>query len=221
MSWESSVVYYRLINEFLRDRLGGLHSAELVMWSFDFHRIEKLQSEARWDEASVEIVAAGERLKACGAEILMICCNTMHLMADDVENATGLPLVHIADATAEAVKAKGIQRVALLGTRYTMEKDFYRGRMVDRYGLDVVVPDDADRKTVNDIIYDELCRGIVTPESKSGYLETVGRLQERGAQGLILGCTEIGLLIGQEDVDLPVFDSLEIHARAAVEAALG
>jgi len=220
MSWESTVVYYRLINEHTRDRLGGLHSARLLMWSFDFHEIELLQSQGRWDEARTRLVEVAQLLAAGGAEILMICCNTMHLMADHIERATGLPLVHIADATAAAVQAAGVERVALLGTGYTMEKDFYRGRMVDRHGLDVLIPDADDRRVVHDIIYDELCRGVVRPESRARYLEIVGRLRVRGAEGLILGCTEIGMLIGDGDLDLPVFDSLAIHARAAVDAAL-
>jgi aspartate racemase len=220
MSWESTVIYYRLINQYLRDRLGGLHSAQLLMWSFDFHEVELLQSEGRWDEASTRMVDAAQRLKTGGAEILMICCNTMHLMADDIEAATGLPLVHIADATAASVKERGVGRVALLGTGYTMEKEFYRGRMEDRHGLEVLIPGSNDRKIVHDIIYDDLCRGVVRPEAKTRYLEIVDRLLDRGAEGLILGCTEIGLLIGQNDLDVPVFDSLEIHAKAAVDAAL-
>jgi aspartate racemase len=220
MSWESSVEYYRLINQNVRDRLGGLHSAQLLMWSFDFHEVEELQSGSRWNEARELLVAAADRLKTGGAEILVICCNTMHLMADDIERATGLPLVHIADATAAAVKDRGVRRVALLGTGYTMEKDFYRGRMVDRHGLEVLIPEPEDRKVVHDVIYEELCRGIVRPESRARYLEIVGRLRVVGAEGLILGCTEIGMLIGDQQLDLPVFDSLTIHAAAAADAAL-
>jgi len=220
MSWESTAVYYRLLNELARERLGGLHSAQLLLWSFDFDEIERCQADGRWDDATRMMVEAAQRLKSGGAEILVICTNTMHRMAGDVEAATGLPLVHIADATATAVKDRGIHRVALLGTAFTMEQDFYRGRLVDRHGLEVLIPDAEDRTTVHDIIYDELCRGVVRPESRARYLEIVGRLRDRGAEGVILGCTEIGLLIGQDDVDVPVFDSLPIHAQAAVKAAL-
>jgi aspartate racemase len=221
MSWKSTAVYYRLINELVRERLGGLHSAQLLMWSFDFEMVERCQAEDRWDEATEMMVDAAQRLKSGGAEILVICTNTMHRMADDVEAATGLPLVHIADATAEAIKARGIHRVALLGTAYTMEQDFYRGRLVDRHGLEVVIPDDEDRRTIHDVIYDELCQGEVRRESRARYLEIVGRMRTRGAKGVILGCTEIGLLIGQDDLDVKVFDSTEAHVAAAVEAALG
>jgi aspartate racemase len=220
MSWESTAVYYRLINELVRERLGGLHSAQLLMWSFDFEEVERCQAEDRWDEATEMMVGAARRLEAGGAGILVICTNTMHRMADEVEEATGLPLVHIADATAEAVRARGVGRVGLLGTAYTMEQDFYRGRLIDRHGLQVVIPEKADRRTVHDVIYDELCQGEVRRESRARYLEIVGRLRTHGAEGVILGCTEIGLLIGQNDLDIPVFDSTEVHAAAAVDAAL-
>ena len=220
MSWESTAVYYRLINELVRERLGGLHSAQLLMWSFDFEAVERCQAEDRWDEATEKMVGAARPLEAGGADILVICTNTMHRMADEVEAATGLPLVHIADATAKAVKARGIERVGLLGTAYTMEQDFYRGRLIDRHGLQVFIPEQTDRRMVHDVIYDELCQGEVRRESRARYLEIVGRLRTRGAEGVILGCTEIGLLIGQNDLDIPVFDSTEAHAAAAVEAAL-
>jgi aspartate racemase len=220
MSWESTAVYYKRINELVRERLGGLHSARLLMWSFDFEEVERCQAEDRWDEATEMMVDASRRLKAGGADILVICTNTMHRMADEVEAATGLPLVHIADATADAVTARGISCVGLLGTAYTMEQDFYRGRLIDRHKLKVVIPEAADRRTVHDAIYNELCQGEVRRESRARYLEIVGRLRTRGAEGVILGCTEIGLLIGREDLDIPVFDSTEAHAAAAVEAAL-
>jgi len=220
MSWESTAVYYTLINELVRERLGGLHSAQLLMWSFDFDEVERCQAEDRWDEATEMMVGAARRLEAGGADILVICTNTMHRMADEVEAATGLPLVHIADATAEAVKARGVGRVGLLGTAYTMEQDFYRGRLIDRHGLQVVIPEETDRRTVHDVIYDELCQGEVSRESRARYLEIVGRMRTHGAEGVILGCTEIGLLIGQNDLEIPVFDSTEVHAAAAVEAAL-
>jgi aspartate racemase len=220
MSWESTVVYYRLINELVRERMGGLHSAQLLMWSFDFEEVERCQAEDRWDEATEMMVGAARRLEAGGADILVICTNTMHRMADEVEAATGLPLVHIADATAEAVRARGVGRVGLLGTAYTMEQDFYRGRLINRHGLQVVIPEEADRRTVHDVIYDELCQGEVSRKSRVRYLEIVARMRTHGAEGVILGCTEIGLLIGKNDLDIPVFDSTEAHAAAAVEAAL-
>ena len=220
MSWESTAVYYKLINELVRERLGGLHSAQLLMWSFDFEEVERCQAEDRWDEATELMVDAARRLKAGGADILVICTNTMHRMADEVEATAGLPLVHIADATAAAVTTRGIERVGLLGTAYTMEHDFYRGRLIDRHGLKVVIPEESDRRRVHDVIYDELCQGEVRRESRARFLEIVGRLRTHGAEGVILGCTEIGLLIGQNDLDIPVFDSTEAHAAAAVEAAL-
>ncbi len=220
MSWESTAVYYRLINEHVRDRLGGLHSAQLLLWSFDFDDVERCQAEERWDEATGLMVDAARRLARAGAEVLVICTNTMHRMADEVEAATGLPLVHIADATAAVVLERGLRRVALLGTAYTMEQEFYRGRLEERHGLEVLVPGANDRAMVHDVIYEELCQGLVNPESKAAFVDIVGKLRLRGAEGVILGCTEVGLLIGQHDLELPVFDSTAIHAEAAVAVAL-
>jgi aspartate racemase len=220
MSWESSAEYYRLINEAVRDRLGGTHSAECVLYSFDFHRIEEMQEADDWDRASQALQAAGRGLAAAGAELVVICTNTMHVMADDVASASGLPLVHIADATAAAIKRDGLTRVAVLGTRYTMEGDFYTGRLAERHGLETLVPPEPDRTLIHDVIFDELVQGIVTAESRHRYVEVIERLAAAGAEGIVLGCTEIELLITADDVALPVYPTTAIHAAAAVEAAL-
>lgn len=220
MSWESTAVYYRLINDGVRARLGGLHSAPLLLYSFDFEEIERCQAEGRWEDATRLMVDAGRRLAAGGADILVICTNTMHRMAEEVEAATRLPLLHIADATAAAVLESGLGRVGLLGTAFTMEQTFYRGRLEERHGLEVLVPEADERALIHRVIYEELCQGIVTPESKGAFLAIVDGLRKRHAEGVILGCTEIGLLISQEDVDVPLFDSTVIHADAAVAVAL-
>jgi aspartate racemase len=221
MSWESTAVYYRLLNEIVRARLGGLHSAELLLWSFDFHEVEACQSAGRWDQATALMVAAAGRLERGGAELLLICTNTMHKMAAEVQAAVSVPLLHIADATAAPIKQRGLGKVGLLATAYTMEQDFYRGRLTADHGLKVLVPDAAGRKIVHDIIYDELCRGVIRPESKARYQEIVADLLAEGAEGVILGCTEVGLLIGEDDVPAPVFDTTFLHAQAAVDLALG
>ncbi|WP_191061784.1 aspartate/glutamate racemase family protein [Geminicoccus harenae] len=220
LSWESSAVYYRLLNEAVRARRGGLASARLLLWSFDFAEIEAMQAEGNWEGATGAMCEAGTRLAAGGADLLLIASNTMHKMADAVAAASGLPLVHIADATGQAIRQTGCRRPALLATAYTMEQDFYRGRLAERFGLDVRVPEAADRQRVHRIIYDELCQGIVRPESKASYLEIIGRLRAAGADSVILGCTEICLLIGQADLDCPVFDTTGLHAEAAVALAL-
>ena len=220
MSWESTAVYYRLLNEIVRERLGGLHSARLLLWSFDFHEVEACQAAGRWDEATTLMVAAARRLETGGAEILLIGTNTMHKMAEEVQAAVSIPLLHIADATADPIKRRDLAKVGLLATAYTMEQDFYRGRLEARHGLEVLVPDAAGRKVVHDIIYDELCRGVIRPESKARYQEIVEDLLAEGAQGVILGCTEVGLLIRDGDVPAPVFDTTRLHAEAAVDMAL-
>ena len=220
LSWESSAEYYRLINEAVRARLGGLHSARLLMWSFDFAEIEALQHVGRWDEATRLMIDAAQRLERGGADFVMICSNTMHRMADDIQTAIGIPLIHIADPTAERIQSSGFSRVGLLGTAFTMEQDFYKGRLTDRYRLDVVVPDEADRAALHRIIYEELVRGKVEPESRQVYRDVMARLVERGAEAIILGCTEIMLLVGAEDSAVPLFDTTTIHAEAAVERAL-
>jgi len=220
MSWKSSAEYYRLINEDVQTRLGGLHSARCLMWSFDFADIETLQRTDRWDEAADLIVDAAQRLERGGATFLVIATNTMHIAAPQVQAATSLPLLHIADPTAEAIKAAGLQRVGLLGTAFTMEQDFYKGRLALEHGLDVLVPDATDRATVHRIIYEELVRGQINEASRQAYREVIARLVTRGAEAIILGCTEIMLLIGPEDSAVPLYDTTRLHAEAAVARAL-
>ena len=220
MSWESSIEYYRIINEAVKEKLGDLHSAKSLMYSVDFAEIEVLQREGRWQEATRAMVEAARSVEAGGADFLIICTNTMHKMADEVQKSIAIPLLHIADATAEAIKARGLQRVGLLGTRFTMEEDFYRGRLVEKHALEVLVPDAAEREIVHRIIYDELVLGRIVPASKAEYLRIIGGLAEAGAEGIILGCTEIGLLVSQADSRLPLFDTTRIHALAAVQYAL-
>ena len=219
MSWESSIEYYRIINQRVRERLGGYHSARSVMLSFDFHEIEQLQHTGDWDEAGRRLADAACRLEAAGAELLVLCTNTMHRLADEVQAAVGIPLVHIADATAQAIRALAIGRVGLLGTRYTMEQDFYRGRLA-RHGLEVLVLDPPALEAVHRIIYDELVHGIVRPASRTLYLEVIDALTGRGAQAVILGCTEIELLIKDGDADIPLLETARIHAETAADVAV-
>nr|WP_283949828.1 aspartate/glutamate racemase family protein [Limobrevibacterium gyesilva] len=220
MSWESSAEYYRIINESVRDRLGGLSSARCLMWSFDFAEIEALQHAGRWDDATALMIEAAQRLERGGADFLLICTNTMHRMADQVQAAIRMPLLHIADPTAERLRAAGMRRVGLLGTAFTMEQDFYKGRLVERHGLEVLVPEEEDRATVHRVIYDELVQGRVEPASRQAYRQVIARLAERGAEAVILGCTEIMLLVQPEDSAVPLYDTTAIHAEAAVELAL-
>jgi aspartate racemase len=220
MSWESSLEYYRILNEAVKERLGDLHSARCLMFSVDFADIELLQREGRWEEATQAMMDAARSVEAGGADFLIICTNTMHKMADEVQQAIGIPLLHIADATAEAIKSRGLRRVGLLGTRFTMEEDFYRGRLVEKHALEVLTPESADREIVHRIIYDELVLGRSEPASKAEYLRIIDRLAHSGAEAIILGCTEIGLLVSQADCSLPLFDTTRIHALAAVQFAL-
>jgi len=220
MSWESSLVYYRFINEAVKERLGDLHSAKSLMYSVDFAEIEVLQREGRWQDATRVMIEAARAVEAGGADFLIICTNTMHKMADEVQASITIPLLHIADATAEAIQARGYRRIGLLGTRFTMEQDFYRGQLVEKYGLDVLIPESADREIVHRVIYDELVLGKIEPASKAEYLRIIATLGQAGAEGIILGCTEIGLLVSQADCSLPLFDTTRIHALAAVEYAL-
>ncbi|HLV35825.1 MAG TPA: aspartate/glutamate racemase family protein [Spirillospora sp.] len=220
MSWESSLLYYQIINETVRERLGGLHSAQCLLWSFDFAEIEALQVAGDWAQAAQRMIDAAQRLERAGAECLVICTNTMHRMADEVQAAVSVPLLHIADATADKVRAEGIRRVALLGTRYTMEQDFYKGRLIERYGLNVLIPDADGIQAVHDIIYNELVRGIVREPSRQQYQRVIDQLAEQGAEGVILGCTEITLLVKPEHSPLPLFDTTYLHAVAAVDWAL-
>lgn len=221
MSWESSIEYERIINERVRERVGGVASADLVIRSFNFADIEVLQESGRWDEAGRVLAEAAVALQDAGAEAIVICTNTMHLLADVVQAAIDVPVLHIADATAAAVRAAGIEVIALLGTRYTMEQDFYVGRLRDRHGLTVLVPDSSERALVHDVIYDELVRGVINPASKQAYVDIIAGLVEQGAQGVIAGCTEIELLIDQDDLTVPLFPTARIHAEAAVDVALG
>lgn len=217
MSWESTVPYYRLINEGIKARLGGLHSAKLVLYSVDFAEVEQLQSAGRWQEAGQMLAQAAQSLQAAGAQGLVLCTNTMHKVADAIESAVDLPLIHIADATAQAVQTANLQRVGLLGTRFTMEQDFYKARLQNAFGLDVLVPEPADRDEVHRIIYQELCLGQVHGASRDIYREVIQRLIAQGAQGIILGCTEIGLLVDATDSAVPLFDTTALHAQAAVD----
>lgn len=221
MSWESTVPYYRLVNETVRERLGGLHSARIVLYSVDFAGIERLQHAGRWDEAGAALAAAALALQAAGADFLVLCTNTMHRVAAAIEAAVRIPLLHIADPTAAAIRRAGLRTVGLLGTRFTMEQDFYAGRLRDRHGLAVLVPDASDREQVHRIIYEELCMGRIQGASREAYQHIMAGLAARGAQGIVLGCTEISLLVGANDATLPLFDTTALHARAAAERALG
>ena len=220
MSWESSSEYYRLVNEGVKARLGGLHSARCVMVSVDFAEVETLQHQGRWAEAADLLAAAAQSVERGGAEFLVICTNTMHKVAEAVQNRVQIPLLHIADATAELVKAAGIERIGLLGTRFTMEEEFYKGRLTQKYGLDVLVPEAASREIVHRVIYEELVLGQIEAASKQQYLAIIEQLIAQGAEGVILGCTEIGLLVQPSDARVPLFDTTRIHAEAAVEYAL-
>ena len=220
MSWESSIIYYQLINVDVKARLGGLHSAKSVMYSVDFADIVPLQRANNWPELDKKMVEAARHVEGGGADFIVICTNTMHKCVDAIEKNVKIPVLHIADVTAEKVKAANLNKVGLLGTRFTMEDDFYKNRLVDKYGLEVIVPTEEERKDVHRIIFDELCVGKIKPESRERYREIIDHLVSRGAQGIILGCTEIGLLIGEKDSSVPLFDTAKIHAAAAVEYAL-
>jgi aspartate racemase len=220
MSWESTLPYYRQINELVKQRLGGLHSARIVLYSVDFHDIERLQHSGNWDEAGRMLAAAALALEAAGADFLVLCTNTMHKVAPAIEAAVRIPLLHIADATAAEIRRTGLRRVGLLATRFTMEQDFYCRRLEERHGIRVIVPNGPDREVVHRIIYDELCLGSIRADSRDRYREIIGRLAGSGAEGIIFGCTEIGLLVSPADAPVPVFDTTAIHAANAVEFAL-
>lgn len=220
MSWESTVPYYRMINEHVKQQLGGLHSAKLFLYSVDFYEIEKLQMAGDWQQAGEILGNSANALARAGAEVIVVCTNTMHKVADDIERIGGLPLLHIADATAEKIKGQGLRKIGLLGTRFTMEQDFYRGRLQDIHQIEVVTPDEADRAIVHRIIYEELCLGIVNDASREEYRQIIAKLEQQGVEGIILGCTEITLLVGAADASVPVFDTTAIHALAAAEFSL-
>lgn len=220
MSWESTVGYYRALNEGVKQALGGLHSAQIALVSVDFEPIERMQHAGDWAGTARVLADAARQVQAAGAEGLLICTNTMHKVAPDIEAAIDIPVLHIADATARVLVDAGIQRVGLLGTGFTMEEAFYKGRLAERFGLEVIVPEAAERARVHRVIYEELCLGRIEPASRADYLTIIEALAARGAQGVILGCTEIGLLVSQADTDVPLFDTTAIHARAAVDWAL-
>jgi len=219
MSWQSTAEYYRILNELAAERLGGLHSARCLLYSVDFAAIEAMQAEGRWEDAARELTAAAKALDAGGAEFVVLCTNTMHKVAGEISGGISVPLLHLADATAAAVRAADVGTVGLLGTRFTMSESFYRGRIAS-HGLDVLVPGEEDRRIVHDVIYDELCLGVVREESRAAYREVIARLVERGAEGVILGCTEIELLVGPEDGAVPVFPTTRLHCEAAMDLAL-
>ena len=220
MSWESTVVYYQLLNRMARERLGGLHSAKLLLWSFDFAEIEALQAAGDWARATEAMVEAAQNLERGGADCIVICTNTMHKMAGEVQAGVGIPLIHIADTTAAAIKSAGAKRPLLLATGYTMEQDFYKCRLRDTHAIDVCVPDADGRAEVHAIIYDELCQGVISAKSKGRYLQIIEKATRNDADSVIFGCTEVGLLIGQDDLSVPAFDSTRLHAIAALEFAL-
>ncbi len=219
MSWESTVTYYQMINEGIKDSLGGLHSAKVLLYSVDFFEIEALMSRGAWDEAAELLGDVAQRLEEAGADMILICTNTLHKVAPQVQSRIRVPLVHIAEAAAEELLSKGITRVGLLGTKYTMTQEFYREKLTER-GIDVLIPEGEEIDLVNRVIFDELCLGVVKEDSKAAYLKVIANLQARGAQGILLGCTELGLIVSQEDVSLPLFDTTVIHAKKAVELAL-
>lgn len=220
MSWESTTDYYRLINTLVKQHLGGLHSAKIVLYSVDFAEIETLQQQGNWQQAAQLLTEAALNIEKASADFLVICTNTMHIVAEQIQQKINIPLVHIADATGEALLAQNIKTVGLLGTAFTMEKEFYKGRLTNNYGLNVITPNEQDRQQVHQIIYHELCVGSIKPESKQTYLAIIDKLVAEGAEAIILGCTEIGMLIKQQDTKIPLFDTTSIHAEKAVKLAL-
>jgi aspartate racemase len=220
MSWESTIPYYRIINEVVKERLGGLHSAKIVLYSVDFHEIERLQHSGEWDEAGRLLAKAASALQAAGANFIVLCTNTMHKVSPALESAVSIPLLHIADATAEEIRRAGLRKAGLLGTRFTMEQEFYKDRLRDKHGLDVLIPNDSDRATVHRIIYEELCQGKVLDASLEHYQRIIRSLIDRGVEAIILGCTEISMLVGPKDSSVPLFDTTRIHAQKAAEWAL-
>ncbi len=221
VSWESTVTYYSAINQGIKEKLGGLHSAKIALYSVDFAEIEQMQVKGEWDKAGEVLTNAAQSVEAAGADCVLICTNTMHKVADQIERAIHIPLLHIADATAATLKQQGINRIGLLGTRFTMEQDFYKSRLTEHYGIDVIIPEENEREIVHKVIYEELCLGQLNSSSKSAYLQIIESLYQQGAQGVILGCTEIGLLVQQQDTKVPLFDTTRLHVDAAVEYALG
>ncbi|MHA2244736.1 MAG: aspartate/glutamate racemase family protein [Candidatus Hodarchaeales archaeon] len=220
MSWESSLEYYRIINETVKEKLGGLHSAKSIMYSFNFKEIKSLQHQGKWAELAELIIEVAQKLEKGGAELIVICTNTVHKVADKVQESISIPIVNIIDVTAENINKQEIRKIGLLGTKFTMEEDFYQERLVKKYSLEVLIPEEEERQVVHNIIFDELVVGQIKEKSKSFLIEIIQKLKTRGAEGIILGCTEIPLLIKQEDSDIPLFDTTRIHARSAVRVAL-
>ncbi|WP_406734631.1 aspartate/glutamate racemase family protein [Vibrio scophthalmi] len=220
MSWESTTSYYKAINEGVKAKLGGLHSAKICLYSVDFHEIEQLQHQGRWDDTAEILSQAAQSVQAGGADFVLICTNTMHKVASVIEQAISIPILHIADATAMQLVSDGVTKVGLLGTRFTMEQDFYKQRLTEQFGIEVVIPDEPQRNLVHDVIYNELCQGIVSETSRQEYLQIIASLAEQGAQAVILGCTEIALLVEQSHTSVPLYDTTQIHAEAAVMHAL-
>ncbi len=220
MSWESTVPYYRLINELVKERLGGLHSAKVILLSVDFHEVERLQRAARWDEAGALLADGARALESAGADFLVLCTNTMHKVAPAIETAVSIPLLHIADATAESILRTRVRTVGLLGTRFTMEQEFYRDRLRGVHGIDVLIPEQKDREVIHQVIYDELVLGKLLPASRDAYRKIIAKLVGQGAEGIVLGCTEISLLVSQDDSPVPFFDTTRIHAQSAVARSL-
>lgn len=221
ISWVSTLEYYRIINETVKDKLGGFHSAKLILYSVDFDEVEKLQAQGKWSEATECMIDAAQRIKKGGADFILICANTMHMMAEEVQESVKIPLLHIADATAEKIKRYHMKKVGLLGTRFTMEKDFYKERLQKKHGLEVIIPDEEERQVLHDILYSELCIGDMKQLSKEKFKKIINNLVTEGAEGVILGCTEIPLLVDQKEYEITLFDTTAIHAQAAVKYALG
>lgn len=220
MSWESSLEYYRRLNEAVREKLGGFHSAQCVMYSVDFAEIEELQKEGNWEESARILIDAAQKVEKSGADAILLCTNTMHKLADEIQQTINVPLLHIADATAEKIKEKQLKKIGLLGTKFTMEEDFYKGRLERKHGLEVIVPDEKERQVIQEVIFNELCIGQIQEKSRDRFRAIIKGLAAKGARGIILGCTEIPLLVKQEDSEVPLFDTTRIHAEAAVEYAL-
>jgi aspartate racemase len=220
MSWESTSEYYKIINETVKEQLGGLHSAKIWMYSVDFSELEEQQRLAKWHESTEIMIDIAQGLETAGADFLIICTNTMHKMADEVQQRIKIPILHIADATASVIKAKKIHKIGLLGTRFTMEENFYAGRLTHRHGFEVLIPDPPDRQIIHRVIYDELCLGIIREDARKQFIRIMEKLVQQGAEGIILGCTEIGLLIQPDDSQVPLFDTTSIHATAAAKYAL-
>lgn len=220
MSWESTLEYYRIINETVKEKLGGFHSAKMVLYSVDFAEVEALQHRGEWDKAAVLLTEAARRVEAAGADLALLATNTMHRVFDEIQKGIRIPLLHIADVVGREITARGLTRIGLLGTRFTMEQEFYKGKLARDFGIDVLIPDEAERQAIHGILYNELCLGAVKDASREVFRKIIGRLESRGAQGIVLGCTEIPLIVKQKDYGLPLFDTTDLHARAAVDLAL-